>query len=59
MTRRKRGKPTWQNRYNKKPEDTPDELFDRWCNLKEKIQDGMQKAIDRIYPRVSKKGKKI
>lgn len=48
MARRRKGKPTWQNRYHKKPENTPDELFDKWFENEMKISEGMQKKIDHI-----------
>jgi hypothetical protein len=48
MSRRRKGKPTWQNLWHKRPEDVSDEAFDRWCDLQNKISDGMQKTIDRL-----------
>lgn len=57
MTRRKKGKPTWQNLWHKNPANVSMKDFDRWCNLQEKIQDGMQKTIDRIYPSISRRKK--
>ena len=36
MGRRRRGKPTWQNMYHQKPENTSDETWNRWEELQEK-----------------------
>ena len=48
MTRKRKGKPTWQNLWHKNPEDVSDQAFDKWLNLQEKIQDGYDKAIKKI-----------
>tara|TARA_R100000951_G_scaffold95524_1_gene84591 strand:- start:38 stop:211 length:174 start_codon:yes stop_codon:yes gene_type:complete len=48
MSRSRKGKPIWQNLWNKKPEDVSIKDFDRWSNLQTKIQDGMQRTIDRL-----------
>ena len=48
MGRRRRGKPTWQNMYHQKPENTSDETWNRWEELQEKISAGMQRSIDRL-----------
>ncbi len=55
MTRRKKGKPTWQNLWHKNTDNVSMKDFDRWCSLQEKIQDGMQKTIDKNYPRKENK----
>lgn len=53
MTRRKKGKATWQNLWHKRPQDVSDEAFDRWCDLQIKIQDGMQQSMDNPKKRIT------
>ena len=53
MSRRRKGKPTWQNLWHKRPEDVSDEAFDRWCDLQNKISDGMQRSMDNPKKRIS------
>ena len=48
MAKKRKGKPTWQNLWHKKPEDVSDKAFDKWLNYQEKIQDGYDKAINKI-----------
>jgi len=53
MSRKRKGKPTWQNLWHKKPQDVSIESLDRWCDLQIKIQDGMQRSMDNPKKRIS------